>query len=324
VEGRVKHPAFGLVDYAKGDVFRRNNVVALKDALNARSNGGAVNSYITAYRFPEAYRDHCRTTGSVSDYAGPAYADFLHWDVDCKGNLHAALLAARGLVTYVQDRFDVRPDQLRYFFSGAKGVHILLPTALLGEVEPSPLIPAVWKSMALAIAAAADVNVDKVVYDVNRLFRLPDTQHKESRLWKVELTWEELFHLGTEEIRAIATAPRGNLFRPHDLEPIDALVEFYAKHAEAAEVEAARPRTGCHCAVAPVAPRSWQVRSQVRTSMARSTTLHWRSPATQQNGTSHARRRMESLTRCLNHMTTPKTCRKPLTIRTTGLGRGSR
>jgi P4 family phage/plasmid primase-like protien len=244
VEGRVKHPAFGLVDYAKGDVFRRNNVVALKDALNPRSNGGAVNSYITAYRFPEAYRDHCRTTGSVSDYAGPAYADFLHWDADCKGNLHAALLAARGLVTYLQDRFDVRPDQLRYFFSGAKGVHILLPTALLGEVEPSPLIPAVWKSMALAIAGAADVKVDKVVYDVNRLFRLPDTQHKESRLWKVELTWEELFHLGTEEIRAIAKAPRGNLFRPHDLEPIDALVEFYAKHAEAAEVEAARPRTG--------------------------------------------------------------------------------
>ena len=239
----MRHSAFSLVDFAKGDVRARNNVVPLKEAIDARSNGGAVNSYITAYRFPEDYRKHVQATGSVAGYTGPAYADFLHWDVDYEGRLHAALAASRGLVTHLQDRFDIRQDQLRYFFSGAKGFHLLLPTQLLGDVEPSTTLPAVWKSMALAIAAEADVKVDRVVYDVNRLFRLPDTQHP-SRLWKVELTWEELFHSDTDTIRALAKEPRGNLFRPHDLEPIDPLVEFYARHAEAVEIEAAKPRTG--------------------------------------------------------------------------------
>ena len=239
----MKHAAFGLVDFAKGDVSYRNNVVHLKHAVEARSNGGAVNSYITAYRFPEEYREHCKATGSVQHYAGPAYSDFLHWDVDRDGNLHAAILAARGLVAYLLDRFEVRPDQVRYFFSGSKGFHILLPSVLFGDVEPSPLLPAIWKSMALATATEAGVEVDRKVYDVNRLFRLPDTRHT-SRLWKVELTWDELLNLGSEEIRALAKAPRGSLFKPHDLEPIDALAEFYSAHAAAIEREAVRPRTG--------------------------------------------------------------------------------
>lgn len=239
----MRYPDYPYVDFAKGDVKARNNVVQIREALAARKNGGAVNSYITAYRFPAQYGEHCRATGSVKGYEGPVYTDYLHWDVDYDGNLHEALLAARGLVVYLQDRFDIRPDQIRPFFSGAKGFHVVVPTALLGAVEPSPLLPAIWKSMALAIAEEAGVKVDKVVYDVNRLFRLPDTQHP-SRLWKVELTWDELFNLNTDEIRQLAKAPRGSLFRPHDLEPIEALVEFYAKHAEAVESDAARPRAG--------------------------------------------------------------------------------
>ena len=231
------YPEFYLTDFAKGDVRARNNVVPLKDAVAARSNGGAVNSYVTVYRFPEEYLEHRQRFGSVSGYAGPAYADYLPFDIDREGALHQALLAARGLAVTMQERFDVRPDQLRYFFSGAKGFHLLLPSRLFGNTPPSPHLPAAWRSMALAIADMAGEVIDAKIYDVNRLFRLPDTQHP-SRLWKVELTWEEFISVDVEQIRELARSPRGSRFKPHDLEPVDGLVEFFAKHMEEAE----RPR----------------------------------------------------------------------------------
>ena len=209
----MKHPEFQFVDFAKGDVRARNRVVSIADALAARSNGGSRNSYTTVLRFPEAYREHCRATGSVKGYTGPAYADYLVWDLDRAGNLHSALLAARGLAQAVQREFGVRPDQMRYFFSGAKGFHLLLPADLFGEIEPSAQIPAAIRSMALAIADLAGEKIDTAIYDVNRLLRMPDTQHP-SGLWKVELTWEELVGLGVEQIRNLAHAPRGCLFSP--------------------------------------------------------------------------------------------------------------
>ena len=231
------YPEFYLTDFAKGDVRARNNVVPLKDAVAARSNGGAVNSYVTVYRFPEEYLEHRQRFGSVSGYAGPAYADYLPFDIDREGALHQALLASRGLAVTMQERFDVRPDQLRYFFSGAKGFHLLLPSRLFGNVPPSPHLPAAWRAMALAIADMAGEAIDPKIYDVNRLFRLPDTQHP-SRLWKVELTWDEFINMDVDQIREVARSARGSRFKPHNLEPIDALVEFFAKHMEDAE----RPR----------------------------------------------------------------------------------
>lgn len=239
----MRYPEFGFVDFAKGDVRARNHVVQLREALAARDNGGAVNSYITVYRFPEAYREHCERFRSVAGYAGPCYADYLPIDIDRENDLDAAHRAALAVSVRVQEYFDVRPDQLRYFFSGAKGFHVLIPTPLMGEVRPSALLPLAFRSMAAAIASLAGEEIDLKIYDVNRLFRLPDTKHAGSGLWKVELTWEEFSTLTIDAIRSIAKGPRRLKWDPHDLEPIDGLAEFFAKHMYEAEQGGSRPRS---------------------------------------------------------------------------------
>lgn len=236
----MRFPAYNLVDYARGDVRARNNVVEIREAITDSRDAGAHNSYITVYRFDRRYHEHVQRTGSVSGYGGPVFADYLPFDVDRDGDLAGAQRAAIKIAVTIHDVYDVRHDQLRYFFSGSKGYHILLPTSLMGSVEPSPHLPLAFRTMALGVADLAGETIDGKIYDANRLFRLADTQHAATRLWKVELTWAEFSELGGEQHRELAREPRHMKWLPHDLEPIDALAEYFAKHITEAEARPAR------------------------------------------------------------------------------------
>lgn len=231
----MKHPAYNLVDLAIGDVRKRNLVVPIEKALAARADRAIRNSYITVFRFPQEYLEHRKQFGSVSGYAGPAFADYLPIDIDRENDLDAARRAALKVAVTIHEMFGVREDQVRYYFSGAKGYHLLIPTVLMGDVKPSEHLPAAFRTMALGIAEMAEETIDSAIYDVNRLFRLPDTQHPKSGLFKVELTWEEFSTLDISAHRRLAEKPRGLTFAPHDLEPIDSLVEYFAKHMLDAE-----------------------------------------------------------------------------------------
>jgi KaiC/GvpD/RAD55 family RecA-like ATPase len=225
----VKHAAFTWVDYARGDVRFRNCVVPIQDALAEAKSGTLKNSYITVYRFPVAYAERCRETGSVGGYDGPAYADYLPIDIDREGNLTAALLAARKLAYALAEYCDLDRRAVRYFFSGAKGFHLLLPTFLFGEVEPSPSLPRVFRGIAAQLAELAGEEIDLKIYDVNRLFRLPNTQHT-SRLWKVELSAEELLTWDAERVREEARkGPREFTWTPPHGEANEILAELFAK-----------------------------------------------------------------------------------------------
>jgi replicative DNA helicase len=226
----MKHPEFPYVDLAVGTVRARNHIVPIREALNERTGRAAENSFITVFRFPAAYREHVEATGSVRGYAGPMYADFLPFDIDRAGNLHSALQAARALAFTLEDLYDVRADQLRVFFSGAKGFHLLIPTALFGEVEPSATLPAIFRGIALAIAEEAGEQIDRVIYDQNRLFRLPDTRHT-SGLYKVELTPEEFRTSDTDQVRFLARNPRWLKAQPDNLEPTEPLSRLFARIA---------------------------------------------------------------------------------------------
>jgi KaiC/GvpD/RAD55 family RecA-like ATPase len=230
----MKHSDHRWVDFAIGDVRARNHVVDIREALAAREGSARENSYITVYRFPAEYRAHLERTGTVSGYSGTAYADYLPFDIDRAGNLQQALGAALALGHTLQDRFDVRSDQVRYFFSGAKGFHLLVPTALFGDVEPSSTLPQVFRELALRIASDAGEEIDRVIYDQNRLFRLPGTKHP-SGLWKVELSWGELCAWTTDQVRFAARTRRDFAGTTPNVEPIPALADLFSEAVGAVE-----------------------------------------------------------------------------------------
>ncbi len=201
------YPDCKWVDVAYGGVSNRNKVM---EVTLAHPPDGVADCYRTVYRYPEAFKAHFDAHGTVSGYAGAVYADFFPVDID-NADLETALQTARKALNELLHTYEVDLDVLRLFFSGKKGFHILIPARLFGA-EPGLALPGVFKRMAGKMFT--HVELDQTIYDRVRLFRISNTLHGVSGLYKVPLTAAELLHKTVEEIMALAAAPRKVGVRP--------------------------------------------------------------------------------------------------------------
>ncbi len=137
----------------------------------------------------------------------------LYFDIDCAGDLDKALLAGRYLVEFLVDGLELAEEAVRVWFSGSKGLHILVHPAALG-LTPSA---ALTQNMKLIVAGlikrleaegCPDLPVDSSVYSLPRMLRAPNQINPKSGLFKVELTHGELQRLSADEIKALAGDPR--------------------------------------------------------------------------------------------------------------------
>jgi hypothetical protein len=164
-------------------------------------------AYLCAFAFPEEFRRHLDKTGSTRGYTGPCGGPFIWWDIDREGDLEAAREDACRLVTVLMDRLDLEGDELLLiFFSGSKGFHVGLPTALWNP-EPSALFNRIARRFAERLAEEAGAVVDSGVYDKVRAFRAPNSRHSKTGLYKRRLSYEELMHLKLDRMPELAQHP---------------------------------------------------------------------------------------------------------------------
>src|SRR5262249_3094459 len=136
----------------------------------------AKEAYLSAFTYGDAFRDLLRDTGSPRGYARVCGAPFLWWGIDPADALAAAPAHARRLAAPLADRYGVAEDDLLLFYSGAKGFHLGLPTALW-QPGPSAEFNRVARHFAEAAAGRAGVTIDASVYDKVRAFRAPNSRH---------------------------------------------------------------------------------------------------------------------------------------------------
>lgn len=185
-------------------------------------------SYLSAFRFGDEFRQHLIAHGTTKGYAGACWSPWLWFDID-RDDPALALNAANGLVTYtlfVFSEFD--EDDLIYFFSGSKGYHLGLP--LTHNPHPSSTFNAVCRRVAERIGSERRVAIDGGIYDKVRLFRAPNSRHPKTGLHKVRLTYAELTGLRHERIAELARAPIP--FDPPDVQAIPPLLVDYWREAE--------------------------------------------------------------------------------------------
>lgn len=104
--------------------------------------------------------------------------------------------------------YDVDPADLRIYFSGHKGFHVVLPIELfVGEPEVIGITPGAVRGTAMDLARGI-ASFDQSIYDVRRLIRIPNRQNMHSGLYKVALTYEQLRTMHVDEIRMYAVQPR--------------------------------------------------------------------------------------------------------------------
>lgn len=152
--------------------------------------------------FSSAYR-YSSTEICKCDLYGDLYLDFD--DADGFERVRKDALIA---LSYLKICYKIPEQYVRIYFSGNKGVHLIIPAEILG-VEPMNLLNGVYKYIANSIKSfTPNKTIDTQIYDNKRMFRIPNTRHEKSGLYKIPITYEELRSLTEEEIRCIAKQPR--------------------------------------------------------------------------------------------------------------------
>jgi hypothetical protein len=133
---------------------------------------------------------NCDVYSSVFGYSGEITAGLvyagLYFDLDSP-DLSRAYEDAKELIS-IFDSHDITPDSYRVSFSGMKGFHVYIsPVAL--DVTPSTELPGIFRRLAGEVAELLpNGTLDTHVYDRRRLWRLVNSRHACSGLYKVNLT----------------------------------------------------------------------------------------------------------------------------------------
>jgi hypothetical protein len=162
-------------------------------------------AYFSAFQFGDDFREYLDSNGTVAGFGGRCWAPWLCMDID-RNDLEVALNDARRLAACIINRYQVEANSLLIFFSGCKGFHFGLPTAIWSP-EPSKTFHRVSRCFAQKLAIIAGVVIDMAVYDKVRLWRAPNSRHPKTGFYKRLLTYPELIEHPLAKILELATSP---------------------------------------------------------------------------------------------------------------------
>lgn len=130
-------------------------------------------------------------------------------------NLEMSRQDAVKLTHFFTEKFDMTPDEVRVYFSGSKGFHVIVNPIVLG-IKPHQHLHRVFKFVATNLETQLGLqSLDTgSIYGHGRMLRLVNSIHSKSGLFKVELAPSEL----RGDLRIITTmlakAPRQDLYPP--------------------------------------------------------------------------------------------------------------
>ena len=179
--------------------FRRNIILTLDQFFSFRQQYQQYGLFTTAYRYDKPNIREANMIGNL-------YIDF---DVsDIQTDFEHVREDVLRTVAALKAIFGIEPDCMEFYFSGNKGVHLIIPAEVLG-VQPHPELHMIFKQI------AEDMNkltkhktIDTRIYDKVRLFRIPNSIHPKTRLYKISITLDELKNLSLPELQRLARQPR--------------------------------------------------------------------------------------------------------------------
>jgi len=215
----MRHPDYRYVNVAVEGVHNRKGIY---DIRKLGDPSGKTETYCTYFRYNDEMVKHFRKRRSVAGYQGKAYADWLPIDIDSDDLQQAQMMLQR--LIYNLEAYDIDLNTCRFYFSGSKGFHVMIPSQYFGA-EPSKDIHKRFRKVAIELAKGIDI--DTAIYDKTRILRLPNTKHGKSGLHKVELYPFEATTLDIRDIQQKALIPTERLEIEKEFDPSEELTELY-------------------------------------------------------------------------------------------------
>jgi hypothetical protein len=163
-------------------------------------------SYTSAFLYGQDFRQHVKERGTTEAFDGVCWNSYLYFDIDREADLQAALFDTRKLCSSISRLYQVPPEAWELFFSGGKGFHAGLSTALWKPI-PSRSFHLTARAMAETLARQAGVIIDTAIYAKVQPFRFPNSRHGKTGLYKRHLSYTELAEWTIESIIDAARKP---------------------------------------------------------------------------------------------------------------------
>ena len=104
--------------------------------------------------------------------------------------------------------FNLPIEAFHIYFSGKKGFHLLIPWQYL-DIQPHPALDRIFRFIAEDLhEACIHQTIDLVIYEKRRLYRMENTIHQGTGLYKIPLQYEEAAKLSMTEIQDLAKTNR--------------------------------------------------------------------------------------------------------------------
>jgi len=152
--------------------------------------------FSTIYRYP-----------TDDPYVGGVISDF-YMDFDCEENPDKARKEAVAVIKKLITDYGISEDGIFIAFSGMKGISITIDYKTFGAASSADL-PLIWKSIVQDLTAKLKLKTaDTSIYERRRLWRLLNSRHQRTGLYKIPLTLAELENLTIDKIKEMAVKPR--------------------------------------------------------------------------------------------------------------------
>lgn len=206
--------------YIQEDEMRDKRVLAF---LKAYAN---TDVYYTIYTYYGEDKDKC-------PILAPLYLDFD--DDDVEGHYLEERSDVYRAVQLLSKWFKVPVEQIRLYFSGSKGFHVIIPHEVFGWAPSADLNTRLKCVMTQIQKELGTGRIDGRIYDRKRLFRIPNSINGKSGLYKIPLTLDELMKISSyEELKQIASKPKLAMFPVpvYSKESQEAFEEWIQAHQE--------------------------------------------------------------------------------------------
>ncbi len=174
-------------------IFRNNEFIERNEVEKYRKKYKNKGIFVSAFRYEGNQPDEGKIIGNF----------YLDLDSD---DIKRTQDDALEIVRFFNNKLGIPFEFISIHFSGNKGFHIEIDHEIFG-VEPTENLPKIYRSIAEKLPCL-NQTIDFKVYERRRLWRLENSQHEKSGLYKIPLTYGELSQLSVEEIKQLAKQPR--------------------------------------------------------------------------------------------------------------------
>jgi hypothetical protein len=162
--------------------------------------------HLSTFSFGRDFHEWMAGTGSTRGFDGRCWAQYIWWDLDRPRNLGCALDDTCRLTSRIHQDLGLGGGEILVLFSGGKGFHVGLPTALWNP-EPCDHFNLIARQFTERIAESAGVKIDPGIYGKTSSLRAPNSRHPKTGLHKRQIEPEWLERMSREKVLALATKP---------------------------------------------------------------------------------------------------------------------